>query len=106
LLEMDAKKQAETIRHMENLWEKLSERWQAHSHFAGGFSTSEKGLALQVEEEWAFINFYDVVNYGAFIKCQAILEENEFLSLRNHCDIRLSIGKRWTQSPGNISGLF
>jgi|GEM_PF-2049796 len=106
LLELAVDKQAAMRQELDDAWLELTEGWKDQAQFAGGFSTSEKGLSLQAEEDWSLIAFFDLTDYDSFIKCQALLEQDQYLPLRNHCDIRLSIGKRLTDAPGTIKALF
>jgi hypothetical protein len=106
ILELPPEKQKELLHQLDQSWKHLLEKWQSHAVFGGGFTFSEKGLSQHAERDWSVLAFFDVGSYDDYMHCQACLEDDEFLSLRNHYDIRLAIGKRWVQPPESLAGLF
>jgi hypothetical protein len=105
-LELSAQEQTALLKQFDAQWQDLVTRWQGVAPFAGSFTRSDQGLALQNEEEWAIIAFFDIPNYDAMMKCQTSLNESAFLGLRSFYDIRLIFGKKQIGKPGPISVLF
>ncbi|HPN32879.1 MAG TPA: hypothetical protein PK843_00050 [bacterium] len=106
LLELAPDKQAAVLQQLEKSWHAVNEAWGRIAQFAGGFSTTDKGLSHQADEDWSFIGFYDVAGYEDFIKCQTLLEQADYLALRTQYDIRLILGKRHTDAPVSLPGMF
>ncbi len=106
LLELAPDKQSAALQRLEKSWHAVNEAWGRIALFSGGFSTTDKGLSHQADEDWSFIGFYDVADYEDFIKCQALLEQAEHLALRTHYDIRLTLGKRLSEAPVSLHSLF
>lgn len=106
LLELAPDKQAAALQQLEKSWHAVNEAWGRIALFSGGFSTSDKGLSHQGDEDWSFIGFYDVTDYKDFIKCQSLLEQADYLALRTHYDIRLILGKRHSEGPVSLHSLL
>ncbi len=105
-LQLGQQEQRDLREQLDHAWKNLHAQWKAHAVFSGGFSFSEKGLSLQAEGDWSIMAFYDIASFEEYMHCKNILESEEFHALRNHCDIRLAIGKRWLQAPDSIADLF
>jgi hypothetical protein len=105
-LALTSEQQAALLKQLDSQWHTLVGQWQAVAPFAGGFLRSEQGLALQSEEEWAAIEFFDIANFEALSKCQNMLNQSGFLELRSFYDIRLIYGKKQAGKPGPLSALI
>ena len=105
LLELAPDKQTAALQQLAKSWHAVNEAWARIALFSGGFSTTDKGLSHQADEDWSFIGFYDVADYEDFIKCQTLLEQADYLALRTHYDIRLILGKRLSSAPVSLQNL-
>ena len=71
-----------------------------------GFHGSDYGLPSNGEDNWQLFASFGVPNYETYRKCLSMLEYDEFLALRNHCDIRLLYGEAMQNIPDYIHELF
>jgi hypothetical protein len=105
-LALSSQQQTALLQQLDSQWQSLVGQWLAVAPFVGGFLRSEQGLALQSDEEWAAIEFFDIPNFEALAKCQNMLNQSGFLELRSFYDIRLIYGKKQSGQPGPLSALF
>jgi hypothetical protein len=91
---------------LQNQWNAFNARISAFGFFIGGFESTHAGLKSDVGEDWQILGFYDFQNYDDFYRCTAILDDPQFLSLRNYCDIRMLFGEKKSSFSNTITELF
>jgi hypothetical protein len=106
LLELNPDEQEETLLKIDEEWGLLNTSFSYHAKYDGGFLGPKTGLQSGTDEGWAILGIYDLSNFDAFQKCNEILEDPQFQHLRNHCDIRLLLGKNLSDLQGVLRQLY
>ena len=106
LLELNPDEQEETLIKLDDEWGLLNNSLSFWGHYIGGFIGPKTGLPSGFDEGWAILGIYELENFDAFQKCNEILDGPQFLHLRNHCDVRLLLGKNLSDLQGVLRQLF
>lgn len=98
--------QEDLLQKLELQWSELHTKWLSLGSFRGYFSAIDRGLASGSEDEWMIMGHFDLKTYAAYRSFLDTLEREEFRLLRNFYDIRLLLGKLYSNKPVKITGLF
>ncbi len=105
-LELDENEGDQLVNKLMYQWNVMHNRFSRFATFNSGFSPAQRELDSNSEPAWQLFAFYNLHNHESFRRCQAVLEQPEFRSLRNYCDIRLIFGYKSSDFGQEIRELF
>jgi|GEM_PF-3212582 len=105
-VELDREEQHRMLEKVKIQLEALYTEWEHFARYSFGFHGSTFGLNSDQNEPWILFTHYDIRDYQDFRKCQTILESNDYLYLRTHCDIRILFGDEMVQIAKHVNELF